>query len=137
MAKEPTEPRKLLAGASKPKKVRKRVTEIPQLDDDEIFAEVLREHFAEEQPQGSKPRKSRKTQKKSQRKWWWPKEAIPTDAERTRLLNKISAIYRANGYIRDGMPCEFQETSHLQKHLERLQAGLVPEITKKGILDVD
>ncbi len=142
MAKGSDDFREPLADTNRPKKVRKRVAEIPHLNDDEVYAEVLREHFADESTGENNPtkkRRSRRTRKtKAKRKWWWPKKAVPPDEEREKMIQEIEAIYAANGFIRrDSMPHEFHETHAIRHHLERLKAGLIPEITKRGVLNVD
>jgi hypothetical protein len=142
MGEKSSNVRELLAERRRPKKIRKRATEIPHLNDDKLYDQVLQEHFAEEaaeQSPGAKPkRKSIRTRKKkTARRWWWPKKPIPSSDEREEVIKKIEAIYHMNGHLSSGLPLEFVDTEGLLKHLERLQTGQIPDITKKGILNAD
>lgn len=140
MASRSTNGRKPITGSEKPKKVRKRVTEIPQLDDDKIYADVLKEHFDEaSSDNGNGKKNKRRRRSRIQRKWFWPKKPFETTPEREALMNEINAIYSANDFSRpEGtMPHEYMSTDVLINHLQRLKAGLTPDITKKGILSVE
>jgi len=135
MASGSNKGRKPTTGPQKPKNIRKRVSDIPQLDDDQIYKEVLEGHF-EEVPKNGKGKRSRRRTSTSQRKWWWPKKSIPTTPEREALIGEVEEIYYVNDYVRDGMPHEYLETHWIQLHLNRLKSGLIPTIPKKGITNV-
>ena len=138
MASRSTNGRKPATGSEKPKRVRKRVAEIPQLDDDKIYAEVLQGHFDGLSAEKGNGKKSRRRKRKSvQRKWWWPKHPLETTPERKVIIDELVAIREANDYYQEGtMPPEYMPTDQLILHLNRLKAGLIPMMTKKGILSV-
>ena len=50
--------------------------------------------------------------------------------EKVRLIEAIKAIYRANRYQPRGKPLEKYTPSELRTHLEQLQAGRAPWITR-------
>lgn len=116
------------AKASKPQgapKVQARVADIPELDIDSLYQQEVHEIKEPQQ------RRKRKTSKK-----WWDKKTKGMTVDKKELAKRIHDIYEANEYSRmsEETPDKFT-VEQLQNHLENLQSGKYPWITKKGILN--